>query len=420
MPRVHGALIGRQLANNSAHTYDVENGSADSRPPRVFVVAGELSGDQLGAKLMATIKSRPDSRSVSFSGLGGDAMIAEGLRPHFPLSDVAVMGALAIARRLPLIVKRVYQIVDAVLAFKPDVLVIIDSPEFTHPIAKRIRKRAPHIPIIDYVSPSVWAWRPGRARKMKSYVDHVLALLPFEPEVHRRLDGPPCTYVGHPLIERLDWIRAQDPNALAERLGLDRGKPVLVLLPGSRPSEVHRLMEPFRETIARLYEKCGPFQLLIPAVASVRPMIEEHLASWSVRPILLEGEQDKFAAFRLARAALAASGTVTLELALAGTPMVVAYRVDPVTALSRYVIEAPSAVLANLILQENIFPEYLQDVCTPDNLTSALEGLMQDGPERQKQRDAFATIHDKMTITGGTPSDKAAEIVMQMAQSGRP
>lgn len=347
-------------------------------------------------------------------------MMAEGLRPQFPLSDVAVMGVAAIVKRLPLIIKRVYQIVDAVLAFNPDVLVIIDSPEFTHRIARRIRKRAPHIPIIDYVSPSVWAWRPGRARKMKAYVDHILALLPFEPEAHRRLDGPPCTYVGHPLIERLDVIRAQDPKALAERLDLDGTMPVLVLLPGSRPSEVHRLMEPFREAIARLYQSCGPFQLLVPAVASVRPLIEERLTNWPVRPILLEGEQDKFAAFRLARAALAASGTVTLELALAGTPMVVAYRVDPVTSLLRYVIEAQSAVLANLVLQENIFPEFLQDRCTPDNLTSALEGLMRDGPERQMQREAFARVHDKMTIAGGTPSDKAAEIVMRMAQSGRP
>ncbi len=212
---------------------------------RLFLVAGEHSGDALGARLMSVLNARCKGR-VHYLGVGGADMEHQGLASQFPLSDVAVMGPLSILPRLPRIISRVRRAAAAAVAAEPDAVVIIDAPEFTHPIAKRIRKRAPNIPIIDYVSPSVWAWRPGRARKMRAYVDHVLALLPFEPEAHRTLGGPPCTYVGHPLIEKLDWLRDLDPWPLAERLGIEQDQLVLVVLPGSRTSEVGRLMEPFR------------------------------------------------------------------------------------------------------------------------------------------------------------------------------
>ena len=184
-------------------------------------------------------------------------MAHEGFVPLFPIEDVAVMGPMSILPRLPRIVRRVYQTVDAALAAAPDAVVIIDSPEFTHPIAKRIRKRAPHIPIIDYVSPSVWAWRPGRAKRMRRYVDHVLALLPFEPDAHARLGGPPCTYVGHPLIEKLDEIQNADAAALARRLGWRQRCPVVLVLPGSRTSEVERLIDVFGEAVAPGHPRRG-------------------------------------------------------------------------------------------------------------------------------------------------------------------
>ena len=185
--------------------------SAEGQDLRLFVVAGEHSGDALGAKLMAAINARRRGR-VRYVGVGGPHMAQEGLVSQFPMEEVAVMGPAAIARRLPLILRRIRGTVAAAVAAEPDALVIIDSPEFTHPIARRVRKRRPDIPIIDYVSPSVWAWRPGRARRMRRYVDHVLALLPFEPDAHQRLGGPPCTYVGHPLVERLAWIEGLDPG----------------------------------------------------------------------------------------------------------------------------------------------------------------------------------------------------------------
>jgi lipid-A-disaccharide synthase len=332
------------------------------------------------------------------------------------MSDVTVMGPLSILRHLPRIVRRVYATVDSALRFDPHVVVIIDSPEFTHPIAKRIRKRRPEIPIVDYVSPSVWAWRPGRAKKMRPYVDHILGLLPFEPETHARLGGPPCTYVGHALSERIDWLQAFDPEPLADRLGLDPSRPVVVVLPGSRSSEVGRLMEPFGDTLRLLCERGPAPEVIVPCVPHVHALIERLRKGWPVRPHIVEGEDDKFRAFKLARAALAASGTVTLELALAGTPMVVAYRVDPVAApFLRRLIKAPTTVLANLVLAENAFPEFHQEKSSPENLANALQPLLTDTPERRAQLAALARIPGLLHIESGSPSEAAAEIVIDYA-----
>lgn len=385
---------------------------------RIFLVAGEHSGDALGGKLMSALSARCKGR-IHYLGVGGEHMEEAGLASQFPLSDVAVMGPLSILARLPRLISRVHRTVDAAVAAEPDAVVIIDAPEFTHPIAKRIRKKSPAIPIIDYVSPSVWAWRPGRARKMQPYVDHVMALLPFEPAAHQRLGGPPCTYVGHPLIERLDWMHEIDTAPLVERIGLDPGRLTLVVLPGSRTSEVSQLMQPFGEALTALHERHVRPQVIIPAVPHVRPLIEKHIESWAVKPHLVEGEEDKFRAFRLAHASLAASGTVTLELALAGTPMVVAYKVDAIAAQMRFLMKVPSVVLANLVLDENAFPEFLQEDCTPEKLADALEQLLRDTPERRAQVAALARIPRNMLIEGTSPSEAAADIVLDYAVNGR-
>lgn len=387
---------------------------------RLFLVAGEHSGDALGARLMATLNATYKSR-IHYLGVGGEGMEKQGLISQFPMHDVAVMGPLSILPRLPRIVRRVYRTVDAAIAAEPNAVVIIDSPEFTHPIAKRIRKRRPDIPIIDYVSPTVWAWRPGRARKMRRYVDHVLALLPFEPDAHQRLGGPPCTYVGHPLIERRGWIDALDPAPLAAVLSLDPRRPVLVVLPGSRRSEVGRLLAPFGEAVARLGGEGKPLpQVIIPTVPSVRDLVVAGIEAWPVKPHLIENEDDKFRAFKLARAALAASGTVTLELAMAGTPAVVAYRVDRLSAHLKFLVKTPTIVLANLVAGENIYPEFVQEACNPDALGEALAALMaDDSPERAQQRLGLAGIAERMALPSGTPSEAAAEIVMRYAMRGR-
>lgn len=382
---------------------------------RLFIVAGEHSGDALGGKLIAALKRQLGPR-LKLAGVGGEDMAREGFVSDFPLADVAVMGPLSILRHLPRIVRRVHATVDSALRFDPHAVVIIDSPEFTHPIAKRIRKRRPEIPIIDYVSPSVWAWRPGRARRMKPYVDRILGILPFEPAAHERLGGPPCTYVGHSLIERLDWLSDLDPAPLKARLGLDPGRPLLVVLPGSRTSEVGRLMEPFGDTIRTLVERGVTPEVIVPTVPHRREQIVKGSRSWPVPPHFVEGEADKFRAFKAADAALAASGTVTLELALAGTPMVVAYRVDPVAApFLRRMIKAPTTVLANLVLGENVFPEFHQEKSTPEALAAALLPLLGDTPERRAQLASLARIPGVMRIDGPSPSDAAARIVADYA-----
>ncbi|MDX2205356.1 MAG: lipid-A-disaccharide synthase [Hyphomicrobiaceae bacterium] len=386
----------------------------------VFLVAGEHSGDALGAKLMTALKAQAGSRGVRFAGVGGPLMTEQGLASLFPMHEVAVMGIGPILARFPTIARRVYQTIDAGVAARPDVVVIIDSPEFTHPIAKRIRRRAPEIPIIDYVSPSVWAWRPGRARAMTGYVDHLLALLPFEPATHARLGGPPCSYVGHPLTERLAWIDSLDPAPLRGALGLDPSKPFVVMLPGSRSSEVRRLARPFGEGLGRLMEMAGDIEIGVPVVESVRGLVEAEIALWPKRPHLITGEEDKFRAFKLATCALAASGTVTLELALAGTPMVVAYKVEPlVVPILRLMISAESAVLVNLILGERVIIELLQEHCTPTNIASALLPLMSDTRVRGRQVAALRKVHERMELPSGSPSEAAARIVRAYAEQGR-
>jgi len=393
--------------------------SAEGGDLRLFLVAGEHSGDTLGARLMQSLNQRRRGR-IRYLGVGGEGMAAHGLVSQFPLSDVAVMGPGAILARLPLILKRISSTASAAVAAEPSAVVIIDSPEFTHPIAKRIRRRRPHIPIIDYVSPSVWAWRPGRARKMRRYIDHVLALWPFEPDVHERLGGPACSFVGHPLIERHPWIAAIDPAPLTGRLGLKPGKPLIVVLPGSRTSEVSRLMQPFGEALGDLARRGAQFEAAIPVVPWVRPVIEQSVRSWAVVPHLIEGEEDKFRAFKLAKAALAASGTVTLELALVGTPTVVAYKVDRLVGpIIRRLITAPSVVLPNLVLGEQTYPEFIQQDCTPSNIADALAPLIEDTPERAKQVAALARIPAALQVAGSSPSEVAADIVLAYAEQGR-
>ena len=393
--------------------------SAEGQDLRLFIAAGEASGDALGAGLMAALNAQRRGR-IRYLGIGGGLMAHQGLTSQFPMEDVAVMGPGAILRRLPKLLARINSTAASAIAADPDALIIIDSPEFTHRIARRVRRRRPEIPIIDYVSPSVWAWRPSRAKSMARYVDHVLALLPFEPEAHTALGGPPCSYVGHPLIERRPWLAALDPTPLARRLALAPDTALIVVLPGSRASEVRRLMAPFGAALARLLEQGHSFEVAIPAVEAVRGLIEAQLPAWPKAPVLLADDEDKFRAFKLARAALAASGTVTLELALAGTPMVVAYKVDWIAAaVLRRVITAPSVVLANLVLGEKVVPELIQEQCTPDLLAGALAALLDEGPARARQLAALAQIPQRLSLGAAAPSEAAAEIVLHYAEHGR-
>jgi lipid-A-disaccharide synthase len=340
-------------------------------------------------------------------------MAAAGLESLFPIEEVTAIGLAAIPTRLAKILRRIRQTAAAVVAARPDVLVIIDSPDFTHRVARRVRAAAPAIPIVDYVSPSVWAWRPGRARAMRAYVDHVLAILPFEPAVHRKLGGPPTTYVGHPLAEQVKGLR---PDA-AEFLRRQADPPVVLVLPGSRPAEIRRLLGPFGAALELVRHRAGNIELLLPTIPAVLEQVRNATANWPVAPRVIADPEQKLWAFRIARAALAASGTVTLELALAAVPTVAAYRVAGWEAtVARRLIRVPSVILANLVLGENIVPELLQEDCVPERLAAALVPLLADGPERRRQLEAFGRLDEIMEIATAQPSRRAAEIVLAAAR----
>jgi lipid-A-disaccharide synthase len=384
-----------------------------ARPRLVWLIAGEESGDQLGAKLMWALKGQLGADGVTFGGVGGHAMEGEGLRSVFPLTDIAVMGLVHVVARLPSLLRRASAAVAAAVAARPDVLIIIDAPDFTHVVARRVRRKLPELPIINYVSPTVWAWRPWRARKMRPYVDHILAIKPFEPEALRRLGGPACTYIGHPLVERMGELRPRP----GERRPIGEDPLELLVLPGSRRSEIVRLMEPFGAALGQVVPQLGrPVSLTLPAVPHLADEIEARSRDWPVQPRIVVGEAAKYAAFRRAHAALAASGTVTLELGLAGVPMVVAYKVSWIEAQIGRLIVVPSFVLTNLVLGDRTVPEFMQDDCTPEKLAAGLRPLLADTPQRRVQVDAFHRLEDLMRIDEHSPSGRAARIVTEILQ----
>ncbi len=355
---------------------------------------------------------------MTLAGVGGRAMAEAGIASPFSTDALAIIGLTAIPQRLPTILRRMRETADLIVAARPDAVVIIDSPDFSHRVARGVRRRAPTIPILYYVSPTVWAWRPGRARAMRKYVDCVLAILPFEPEVHRSLGGPPCVYVGHPMAERLGELR---PNP-AEAKRRDADPPLVLLLPGSRSSEIRRLLDIFGAAVADVARRTGPVELVLPTVPHLAARVRAGVADWPVKSRIVVDPAEKWAAFRTARAALAASGTVTLELALAGVPLAAAYRVpmieEIVARLAGLQNRLTSVILANLVIGENVVPEFLQRECTPQKLADALVPLLHDTPERSRQTQAFARLDAIMTLSE-PPSIKAAAIVLELARKGR-
>ncbi len=384
----------------------------------IYIVAAEESGDALGAALARALLAQGGG-AVKLSGVGGRAMAAAGIASAFPIEELSIIGLNAIPRRLPMILRRIRETAAAIVAAQPDALVIIDSPDFTHRVARRVRRLAPTIPILDYVSPSVWAWRPGRARAMRDYVDCVLAILPFEPAAHVRLGGPPCIYVGHPLLERVGELRPDADEA--QRRSAD--PPLVLVLPGSRSTEIRRLIGIFGDAITRIAARVGPIELVLPTVPHLASRVREAVGGWAVTPRIVVEPAAKWAAFRTARAALAASGTVTLELALAGVPTVAAYWLPLFEELALRIMgfqgTLHSVILANLVLGENDIPEFLQRDCTPQRLADALSPLLSETPQRLRQVEAFGRLDRIMGPSVAVPSAIAAATVLDMARRGR-
>jgi lipid-A-disaccharide synthase len=377
----------------------------------VMIVAGESSGDALGADLMAAL--RLQDSDVQITGVGGPKMQASGLASLFAMQEIALMGLKEILPKLPKLFKLVDATVAHALASQPDVMVLIDSPEFNHRVAKRVKKQRPDLPIICYVAPQVWAWRPGRAKKMRHYFDAVMAFLPFEPDVFKASGGPPCHFVGHPMVDRLQQLQPLPDFRKAHKLKKD--DVLLSVLPGSRFSEIKVLTPVFGAVIDRLARDMPNLKLALPVLPHTRAWVEEKTANWAVSPILVEDESEKMAAFNASRAALASCGTATLELGLAGLPTIGAYNMGWFGSMVMRVMRVPSTILTNLILDKPVMLEFLQDRCTAQEITPALRELLQDEGLNEKYRQSLSEVLPALSYQGQPPAQRAAAITLKYA-----
>lgn len=389
--------------------------SADAHQKKItlMLVCGEPSGDALGAQLMAGLKALAPGR-IRFTGVGGLAMAREGLESLYPLDTTAVMGLREVVPAIPAILRRVKQAVEFAVATRPDAVVVIDSPDFTHRVARGIKKRDPSIRTVDYVAPQVWASRAYRAKAMASYFDMVLALFPFEVPFFETF-GLKAAFVGHPVIERAAKVSGGD--ALRARLGIAPDAPLLALLPGSRTSEIRFILPVFYGAVSILAGLIPGLVTILPTVPHVANKVRAGTENWPTPLHILEGEADKYAAFDAADVALAASGTVTAELALAHTPMVVGYRVGGLTYfLSKFLMTVKYITLINILLDREAVPEFLQGRATPENLALAVGKLFSDESARDTQIEAMKDFGRLLGEGDEPPSRRAARVLLEFVE----
>jgi len=375
-----------------------------------MLVCGEPSGDALGAQLMAGLKALAGDR-VSFTGVGGLAMAKEGLQSLFPLDATSVMGLREVVPAIPRILKHVKIAVDYALQTRPDAVIVIDSPDFTHRVARGIKKGDPSIRTVDYVAPQVWASRAYRARDMASYFDLVLALFPFEVPFFEKF-GLKAAFVGHPVIERAAKMTGGD--ALRARLGIAGDAPLLALLPGSRTSEIRFILPAFRDAVVLLAKRVPGLVTVLPTVPHVAAKVRAATHDWPTPLHIAQNDADKYAAFDAANVALAASGTVTAEIALSRTPMVVAYKVGGLTYfLSKFLMTVKYMTLINILLEREAVPEYLQSRATPQALADAVTHLFVDAGARAAQIEAMNEFGRRLGEGDEAPSRRAARVLLK-------
>ncbi len=377
-----------------------------------MLVAGEPSSDALGAQLMSALRLL-HSGNLEFSGVGGPAMSKQGLKSLFNFDQFALVGITQIVQRAPTLLKRIREITDYALAATPDAIVLIDSNELNQRIAQRLKSRGFLRPIVKFVSPQIWGSRPNRVFKIAQVYDHILTLLPFEPACYQNTSLL-ATYVGHPVTER----RPQPGSGVNFRKAhnIPHDELLLAVLPGSRRSEIRLLLPLFMKTVELLAQTVPQFAVVVPTLPSVHDRIVEVLKTWPVQAIVVVTEEDKYAAFDASNIALAASGTVTLELAIAQVPMVVGYKIDRLGAMIfRRLIMVRHITMANLILGQEIIPEFLQEKCKPELMASALVKLIEDDTVRNEQLAAFDSVINELTVEGEKPSVRAARAVLEIA-----
>ncbi len=385
---------------------------------KLAVIAGEVSGDLLAADLVKALRPLVGG-DLSVIGVGGEGLEAEGLKSLFDYSELSIMGISQVLARLPKLILRIRQTAQAIITAKPDILVIVDSPDFTHRVAKIVRKSLPDLPVVNYVCPSVWAWKPERAVKMRPYVDHVLAVLPFEPEVMERLGGPPTSYVGHRLEGDANVLAVRERQTEKRSAGTDTAPATCLLLPGSRASEITRLLPDFGETAKELRSRHPHMRFLLPTVPKQEGLVRQITASWAIKPEITVGPAAKWQAFAEADAAIAASGTVILELALAGIPVISAYKADWIIRLMHKRIKIWTAAIPNLVADYPVVPEYLNEAVRPGALARWMERLITATPEREAMLAGFRTVWQGMA-TERPPGEAAARIVLDVLNEKKP
>lgn len=390
--------------------------SAPEHIPTIMLVAGEPSGDALGGQLIEGLKLLTQGR-LRIVGVGGPEMRAAGLQSLFSLDDTSVMGLREVVPRVPRILARVRQAAAFAAKMQPDITVTIDSPDFTHRVAKAIRRMAPDLKLVSYVAPQVWASRPERAKKMATYFDHVLCLLPFEVPFFADA-GLKATFVGHPVVERAPT--AGLGATFRAKYGIGADERILVLLPGSRLSEIRFLWPVFRDAIEQTEAKTGALRIVLPTVPTVATRVKALVAEWGHPVLVIEDPQEKFAAFEAADVALAASGTVSTELALSATPMVIGYRLGRLTAMiARRYVRVSYITLINLILNRRAIPEFVQDDCTAENLSAELVQLISNPAARVAQVTASAQAVKALGLGDEKPSVRAARAVLAVMREPR-
>lgn len=387
------------------------------RPLRLGIVAGEESGDLLAADLVQALSERSD-HPVELVGVGGRHLEQAGLASLFDGADIALMGLSSVIRDLPRLMRRINQTADHVVRSGVDCLVTVDSPEFSLRVAKKVRAADPSIPIVHYVCPSVWAWRPGRAPAMKPFVDRILCVLPFEPDALRRLNGPMGTFVGHRLVSDRGLAGVREERR-ARGAPHSSQKRHLLVLPGSRRSEVRRLIGRFEAVVDQLARRGHRFQVTIPTVPHVADLVRASTAGWRIAPHVVEGQAEKHEAFARGDAAIAASGTVLLELALAGVPMMSCYALDGIFApLVKRMVTVWSAALPNLVADWPVVPEFYDDMMRPAYLAREIEQLWSDTPTRAAQLAGFAQIAERMETDLPAGELAAAAVLDVMKERG--
>jgi lipid-A-disaccharide synthase len=382
----------------------------------IFIVAGEPSGDALGGALIAALRRRTGGK-LRVAGIGGERMREQGLESLVPLGDLAIMGVAEVLPRAPVILRRVRETVAAIRAQRPDAVVTIDSSGFSWRVAHGLRRRGETLPLIHYVAPMVWAWRGGRARRMAQWYDHLMTLLPFEPPYFERV-GLSCSFVGHPVMEcgaeRGDRARFRAMHALAA------DDLLITVLPGSRSGEVGRLLPIFGAALKQLEELVGSFRVVVPTVATVAATVADGVAAWPGNTIIVQQPQAKYDAFAASRAALAASGSVALELALARLPMVIGYRLNPLTeAFLDRVLKVRQVNLVNLLLGRPLVCELLGPKCTPARLAASLAELIGDERVRATHRQGYDEAVRRLASDGTSPSLRAADQILELVAARR-